>query len=716
MKFKLLLVFVLFAHFCFAQSATFPDPFLIKTDTISKRLFIPGKYYQYLPDPGEKLTLREVVSPQYSTRFAFYDTTSKGVSDVLWLRYRIKNEVNKPVNVLIPEGVDRADVYIQGVKKHFEHFTTGAKVPWDKQDGIRELRSIAYEIPANTEITVYERNDLGNTLTPLGIGLSFREKALERYLSTAEAIRINSIFYSAFVGFLFFSALINLFFYSVVKEPVYLFYFVVNVFSSANFAADELNLLFFRYHPGYFDFFEGITRVIANFALYHAMRHFLRISQQYPRWNKVIIWTSFVYLLTELAYLFVMDSATYAVRYAFYIAVGVPQILLMGGICITLIIGVIKNRGVSRIFAIGALPFVLIWLVNVLFQTHYPEISTFANNLFIPALVWTVVVNCWILFGRFRDLLNENAQQVLEKERLEHEKETQRLELLAQQKVFLEQQVAERTAELSQSLDHLKTTQNQLIQAEKMASLGELTAGIAHEIQNPLNFVNNFSEVSVELIAELKEELSAGRLEDVAAIADDLDQNMGKINHHGKRADNIVKGMLQHSQSSSSEKEPTDINALADEYFKLSYHGLRAKDTNFNAELITHFDQSLPKVNAIPQDLGRVLLNMINNAFYSVNQKSKTAGSEYKSRVEVSTRQTDSEVHISVKDNGIGIPASIKEKILQPFFTTKPTGEGTGLGLSLSYDIITKAHGGNLRIDSIEGEGAEFVISLPVTQ
>jgi two-component system NtrC family sensor kinase len=269
------------------------------------------------------------------------------------------------------------------------------------------------------------------------------------------------------------------------------------------------------------------------------------------------------------------------------------------------------------------------------------------------------------------------------------------------------------------TLTELKSTQAQLIQSAKMASLGELTAGIAHEIQNPLNFVNNFSEVSMELLAELKDEEEKGNKEDVMAIADDLTQNLEKIKHHGKRADAIVKGMLQHSQSGSGVKEPTNINTLADECIRLSYHGLRAKDKSFNAVpiaigMVTHFDEKLPRVNVIPQDMVRVMLNLFNNAFYAVNQKQKNAGADYKPEVSVTTSAENGQVIVSVKDNGIGIPDAIKEKIMQPFFTTKPSGEGTGLGLSLTYDMVVKGHGGSIQVDSVEGEGSEFTFSLPV--
>jgi len=266
---------------------------------------------------------------------------------------------------------------------------------------------------------------------------------------------------------------------------------------------------------------------------------------------------------------------------------------------------------------------------------------------------------------------------------------------------------------LQLALNELKLTQEQLVQSEKMASLGELTAGIAHEIQNPLNFVNNFSEVNKELLAEMKDEIDKGNSEEVKMIANDVIANEEKILHHGKRADVIVKGMLQHSRSSSGQKEPTDINALTDEYLRLSYHGLRAKDKSFNAMMKTNFDESIGNVNIIPQDIGRVVLNLINNAFYAVDEKKKQIGNGYEPTVSVSTKKIDGKVEISVKDNGNGIPQKILDKIFQPFFTTKPTGQGTGLGLSLSYDIV-KAHGGELRVETKEGEGSEFIVQLPV--
>ena len=280
--------------------------------------------------------------------------------------------------------------------------------------------------------------------------------------------------------------------------------------------------------------------------------------------------------------------------------------------------------------------------------------------------------------------------------------------------------------QVEKTLSELKATQSQLIQSEKMASLGELTAGIAHEIQNPLNFVNNFSEVNKELIAEMREEIAKGNYDEVNTLAKDVEDNEQKINHHGKRADAIVKGMLQHSQSSKGKKESTDINTLCDEYLRLSYHGLSTKDKSFNATMIpiaigTDFDETIGSINIIPQDIGRVLLNLYNNSFYAVQQKQKELAQRlptfeklatlYEPTVSVSTKKLNDKICISVKDNGNGIPQKIVDKIFQPFFTTKPTGQGTGLGLSLSYDIV-KAHGGELKVETKEGEGSTLIIQL----
>jgi len=325
---------------------------------------------------------------------------------------------------------------------------------------------------------------------------------------------------------------------------------------------------------------------------------------------------------------------------------------------------------------------------------------------------WAWILYALLLFGTIYLFAYYRSLQLIKEKRVLEYEVHRRTEQVMSQKEEIEAQ----RDDLEQAVKELKLMQSQLVQSEKLASLGELTAGIAHEIQNPLNFVNNFAEVSIELVNELKEEhdKEAREPELENEILTNLEQNLQKINLHGKRADGIVKNMLQHSRNNSSERYLTDINALADEYMRLSYHGLRAKDKNFNSAMTTHFDSSLPKINIVPQDIGRVLLNLYNNAFYAVTHKKKTAGPDYKPEISVTTYSKNNQVVITVRDNGNGIPENIKDKIMQPFFTTKPTGEGTGLGLSLSYDMVVKGHGGIINIESVEGEFTEFTVQLPV--
>lgn len=376
-----------------------------------------------------------------------------------------------------------------------------------------------------------------------------------------------------------------------------------------------------------------------------------------------------------------------------------------------------NNLRTLRMFIAAFIPYVAIKVINDLTQAISPAFFESWESYFDNAIALTYIWLAAILYSRSRQ------RKANEKERLKRQQEDELNKAIAIRKVELEALVAERTTELTKqkdelenALQELRNTQAQLIQSEKMASLGELTAGIAHEIQNPLNFVNNFSEVSSELIQELKDEQKKEirDFNNESEILRDIEQNLEKINHHGERADAIVKGMLQHSRTSRGQKELTDVNVLADEFLRLAYHGLRAKDKSFNVKMITDFDKSFGKINVIPQDLGRVILNLITNAFYAVNEKKKQNPENYEPTVSVGTKMEKNNLIISVADNGNGIPQSVLDKIFQPFFTTKPTGEGTGLGLSMSYEIITKAHGGELKAENNADGGATFLIILPV--
>jgi signal transduction histidine kinase len=469
----------------------------------------------------------------------------------------------------------------------------------------------------------------------------------------------------------------------------------------------------------------GYAWAFIAYYLIQFFRQFFRTKERSRHWDRWLIGLAvmnlilfFVHFISELYF---NDWARFLSRTNNIVVF----LLVPLSIIITFLLFTRDKDKSVRFVIIGSFPLMLFYflftfinLVDFFSKTteHSPLYETFFSHFRIREIifvVWMVLSFSWILFMRYDRLIKENALIALDKERLAKEKEIERNELIELQKTELEKQVAARTTDLKHSLEDLKSTQAQLIQSEKMASLGELTAGIAHEIQNPLNFVNNFSEVNTELIEEMKTELRAGNQEEAIALANDIAENEKKINLHGKRADSIVKGMLQHSRSSSGVKELTDINALADEFLRLSYHGLRAKDKSFNAGLKTDFDPSVGKIKIVTEEIGRVILNLLNNAFYAVSEKKRLNPEGYEPTVSIGTKLVSDQIEIKVSDNGNGIPQRVLDKIFQPFFTTKPAGQGTGLGLSLSYDIVTKGHDGKLVAETKEGEGSTFYIYLP---
>jgi len=452
----------------------------------------------------------------------------------------------------------------------------------------------------------------------------------------------------------------------------------------------------------------GFTLIITIIIISY-LRKSLNMAETMERWNKIFWWLIYAAI------------ALLVIHFSYGDSDAITQWLSI--ILLSVVIYIIyKNDEFKRasFFVTASVPYIIISLLVYFLKAINPSLYSSWKTWLEAASSFSVIWG----FGTW--LTNRRQRKELTKAREKAIIEEKNNRIMAEMKAQLEVQVAERTSELTKqkeelehTLNELKSTQSQLIQAEKMASLGELTAGIAHEIQNPLNFVNNFSEVNNELIEELKGELSKGEQQRDKNLEEDLlrdiSQNLEKINYHGKRADAIVKGMLQHSRVSTGQKDPTDINALADEYLRLSYHGLRAKNKNFNATIKTDFDTKIGEMMIVAQDMGRVLLNLINNAFYAVNEKFqrlKDSGS-YEPTVSVSTRKINQSVQITVQDNGNGMPAELRDKIFQPFFTTKPAGEGTGLGLSITYDII-KAHGGDIAVESSQGVGSKFIITLPI--
>jgi two-component system NtrC family sensor kinase len=727
MRNLLSVVLILYPSFiCIAQN-NLPPAYEIKTDTVVT-IRLDDAYWQMLEDPEGRWTIDEVSRPPIADKFHANTTQTEGILSVdysintFWLRYRLKNSMMHEARILMPKEVTYTDLYTRSSDGELNHKMTGTGVPWSKRDGLKRITTVTYTIQPGEELLFYERDNFNyyvNTPDFLKIDFGFTDKVIKEYYDDND----SSILPSFLFGFFLLAALFNLYFFLIVRGRVYLFFSLTLLFRGFSRFLYS-NDIFFREHPIVKWDLAHACVMFFFFFLIHFVRYFFETFKYYPRWDKYLIGVS----IYNIIFFILAINNIIPVKYQDLLG---PQIVLFF-ILATLILFSRSNNKTVRLAIVAVLPAICIMSIPSMFvfrslneNTGIPIpafiqwIDTRFDVLEQIGLVWVLIFFSWSLFQRYQQLQKQVTRETLAKERLAKEKEIERSQLIAQQKVELEKQVKERTSELKQSLEDLKSAQAQLIQSEKMASLGELTAGIAHEIQNPLNFVNNFSEVSAELIDEMEKEFVEGNKEDGIEIASDIKQNLEKIIHHGKRADAIVKGMLQHSRVSTGQKELTDINALADEYLRLSYHGMRAKDKSFNATLQTDFDAGIEKINIIPQDIGRVLLNLFNNAFYGVTEKKNAPPSPkgevtYEPTVSVSTKKINGKVEIRVKDNGIGIPQKILDKIFQPFFTTKPTGQGTGLGLSLSYDII-KAHGGEIKVETKEDEGVEFLFSLPVS-
>jgi two-component system, NtrC family, sensor kinase len=714
---------LLLASLSYAQE-NLPPAYQIQTDTL-EYFELDHDFWQVLNDPKATYTINQITQPALSAQFHHLQTGTNhpdNFSSTHWLKYQLKNTMNRRAEIAFSTGSDQSDYYLFRKDSAMAHFITGRTVPWEKRDGLKKATAIPFSLAPGETGTVIQRRFNHNpdslsaeTRIRLYATKKLEDAALKEY--EIDYVQETHLYTSFIAGLLLLAGIFNFLLFWQLKERTNLYFSLV------------LICFFFLYFPFFravlgrdkpvlADFFNTIGACFIVFILFF-VREYFQIYNKYKRWDKFLVITSYAMFVLFFINFVPLPEATKKLFFNFR---RFGLIAYLVAIAITIIISIVKPSEKRKIFIVAVLPFIgslflgiiVFTILSMVFkQFNFAQWDKWLLYFLGICMVWPTIVFTAFLFKDYGRQQRQLVEGLLEKERFAKEKEQEKASYMEQVKLDLEQQVTQRTSELKTSLNELKATQAQLIQSEKMASLGELTAGIAHEIQNPLNFVNNFSEVSTELLHEMTEELSKGKLADAKEIADSLKQNLEKINHHGKRAGDIVKGMLQHSRSSNGQKEPTDINALADEYLRLAYHGFRSKDKSFNTTLKTDYDETIGYINIIPQDIGRVLLNLITNAAYAVGEKNKSGIENYEPTLSVTTKKLGDRVLISVKDNGNGIQQQLLDKIFQPFFTTKPSGQGTGLGLSLSYDIV-KAHGGELKVETREGESTAFMVSIPI--
>ena len=635
----LLFLFIIQAH----GQSSLPPAFDIISDT-ALYTEIPAGYWKMLEDKEGKLTFQQVTQSPVADEFHFNQSKSNQFDyriHAYWFCFRLRNTMSHDAEIgfgygdLANGGNEQSTFYLKQDGK-WNRFENGLLTPRSKMYGLVLNNYIPVTMKPGEEMIVYNRvhNSFVFPFSSSTYSILFggSKKILEQSYTQAESLYISAVHDSVLFGIILFACVFNFFFFLIVKERVYLYFALYVFFLGIGRMVVETYLVFLTEHRFFWGLFFDIVFNSNFFFLVYFIRSLLNTHILLPRWDRFLIRLNYAVLIfnflnTVSPYLFPSINDPVVYRRINFLAFGLSMIL-MACILLTFYITLKRRDSSNKILMRLILPAFCIWaigwLVNnlygfgiVLFSVNFSNwLSTWWEFIESVCLCWLVLSFSWILLQRFRKLQNRIAEQVIEKEK-------EKTSLIEQKKIELETTVEQRTAELKLSLETLRSAQHQLIQSEKMASLGELTAGIAHEIQNPLNFMNNFSEVNKELIEEMKQEMVEGNLPAATVIANNIQQNEDKINHHGKRADAIVKGMLQHSQSSVGKKEPTDINALTDEYLRLAYHGYRAKEKSFNVLMKTNYDESIGKINMIPQDMGRVLLNLYNNAFYAVSERKK---------------------------------------------------------------------------------------------
>ncbi len=666
-----------------------------------------GRQVSYLEDPNGTLTIKQVSADSLASRFtqSTKDILNAGFSESAhWVRFSVDNRSREAILLEVAQPyLPVADLYYREPSGKWHVQKSGYKLNlYEKK--VKHFYQI-FTLP-DYPTPIYLRYVSYSHPIPLAI---WNEQAFE--VKSSKQI----IVYGVYFGVLLFVIINNLFLFFSLRRFVYLQYVLVVFFYVLDVACVMDGFILYFYPEIDLLYWYLLIPNASTVATFWFAIRFLEVKQYAPRLYR--------FALALLAGCIVYT--VWAMYLPLMVVLPLNQVCSLFILSFVLFLAIRTGRRGNRIgyyYVFSVMMLVsLVFIDMVYIQTGSPPYLFGLTHVSI-GILFEVLILAYILSKRFeweRDEIEKakaNAQQQL----LEKTRENERI-LLAQNET-LEREVAERTQaiehkseQLQQSLDHLKTTQAQLVQNEKLASLGELTAGIAHEIQNPLNFVNNYSEVNLELFGELTEEIEKENKAEVRLLIQDMTENEQKINHHGRRADAIVKGMLAHARTVPGDKTPTNLNALADEFLRLAYQSIRAQNSNFQCELHTEFDPGLGKVDIVGSEIGRVLLNLYNNAFYSLAQRQQMSGHDYTPALWVSSSHTQGKsVSIRIRDNGTGMSEGVKSKIFQPFFTTKPTGEGTGLGLSLSYDVITKGHGGTIGVESAEGIGTTFVIVLPL--
>ena len=698
-------VTILFFLLTFLAHQLYAQPILLQ----NAQTVIVSSKFSFLEDATKKLTITDVTKDSAYNQFRAGDSTTWNKNiQVYWLKFSVKNNTKFDTEWIVDfENWSFADLYYR-TNNQFIQKKTGHLYAYRKRDYPHANKSyIKLPLKAGQTQECFVRLDSRFDIEKVPHNLTF--SITPRSIIDAKDAASGQIIFT-FLGIFLVMFIYNSFIFISTRLKSYAYYLLVLFFAFFFTSGNSGYLIsifsFFDSFPAWYSVFDLIASNLLGIVYTLFVQSFLNIKERYPTWNKILNGLIGAYVVSALL-LFIYFDIGFALTQTLGLAT-FPCIIYLG-------IRSIRDRYPSALFFSIGFSFLFLGILCVIFTLIGVLPKT--DFTFKYALPTGSTIEVILLAFALANMINVLRRENEEKQtRIIYQfEENQQLQITLNRE--LEQKVQERTLELNQSLSQLHATQDQLIMREKMASLGELTAGVAHEIQNPLNFVNNFSEISTELIDELQQELDKGDLSEAEFILSNLKGNMKKISTHGNRANTIVRGMLEHSRAGTSEKRFTDLNSLAGEYLKVAYQGMRAKDSSFNTELITDFDPDLKGIEILPQEIGQVLLNLYNNAFYAVREKTYQQINQqlnsYQPQVWVSTHIEKSKIKLHVKDNGIGIPAEILNKIYQPFFTTKPTGQGTGLGLFLTYDIITKGHGGEVSVKTEPGVYSEFIISLP---